>query len=194
MDKLVCFLAKILPGPIARTAELERLLAECWDELAGGDGGGMKGYKLLGRMKSLSWDQPKLAFEIERHGGTVQGSSTAEVQHWTVTVDQKTAAFGTGKYHQVRPRQPSLEVQPLVEEVARRITARQEDDRLVWRDDGSVKVLISRIIPKGSAVKQTLAGRRKRFWMALVERLRAEGWFEHCRCFSDLGERAQLDG
>ena len=39
-----------------------------------------------------------------------------------------------------------------------------------------MKVLIGKIIPADSALKQTLAGRRKRFRKALVERLGAEGW------------------
>jgi hypothetical protein len=47
----------------------------------------------------------------------------------------------------------------------------QEDDRLQRHDDGSVKVLVGKVIPEGSAVEQALAGRRKR-----VERLGAEGW------------------
>jgi hypothetical protein len=54
--------------------------------------------------------------------------------------------------------------------------SKQEDDRLQWHEGGSVKVLVGKIIPESSAVKQTLAGRRKRFREKLVERLGAEGW------------------
>lgn len=65
--------SRLAPGPISDTTELERLLAAYWDEL-NGDDGGMEGYKLLGRMEAVVW-KPILSFRIERHGGTVIGSS-----------------------------------------------------------------------------------------------------------------------
>jgi hypothetical protein len=72
--------------------------------------------------------------------------------------------------------QRRLNVVPLAEEIVRLILERTEDDRLNWNGDSSVRVLIGRILPEGSAVKQTLIGRRKRFRKALMERLEAEGW------------------
>ena len=72
--------------------------------------------------------------------------------------------------------QARLKVEPLVEEIARLIVAKHEDHRLQWHEDGSVKVLVGKIIQESSALKQTLAGRRKRFRKALLERLGAEGW------------------
>jgi hypothetical protein len=44
--------------------------------------------------------------------------------------------------------------------------------------DGRVRVLVGKVLAGGSAVAQTLAGRRKRFREALRERLAAEGWLE----------------
>jgi hypothetical protein len=65
----------IQPGPISNTGELERLLAACWDELTGDDGG-MEAYKLLNRMEDVAWNPPLLTFVIERHGGTARGQNS----------------------------------------------------------------------------------------------------------------------
>jgi hypothetical protein len=84
VDRLRIYLATLPPGPISDPAALERLLAACWDEFTG-DYGGMEGYKLLGRMEDVTWGPPVLSFSVERHGGTVMGSSRAELQGWSGT-------------------------------------------------------------------------------------------------------------
>lgn len=45
MTSLKQFMDNIPPGQIQDTTELEKKLAECWDQLSG-DEGGMEGYKL----------------------------------------------------------------------------------------------------------------------------------------------------
>lgn len=172
---LLTLLATVPPGPITDTAELERRLADCWHELAG-DHGGMEGRKLLGRMEDVAWNPPLLTFTIERHGATVLGSTRATLQEWTVDLEKWTAYCVEARSRQVRPIQPRLDVRPLAEEIASLIVSRKEDDRLRWYEDGRVRVLIGKVLPEGSAVKQTLAGRRSRFWTALAERLEGEGW------------------
>jgi hypothetical protein len=175
LARLRAHLATVQPGRIIDTTDLERLLAACWDEFSG-DYGGMEGYKLLGRMEDVTWEPPVLSFAVERHGRTVAGSSRADLQGWTVNIESNTIFYEPLGHRQVRPMQPRLKVEPLVEEIVRLIVAKQGDDRLQWHEDGSVKVLVGKIIPADSAVKQTLAGRRKRFREKLVERLEAEGW------------------
>jgi hypothetical protein len=184
-DRLRAHLAHIPPGQISDTTDLERLLAACWDEFTG-DYGDMAAYKLLGRMEDVTWEPPVLNFTVERHGATVAGSTRANLQGWTVNIEQNTIFCEPLGCRQVRPMQARLKVEPLVEEIVRLIVAKQEDDRLQWHDDCSVKVLVGNIFPADSAVKQTLAGRRKRFRKALVERLGAEGWglTEHPYTFS----------
>ncbi len=175
VDRLREYLATVPPGTIPSTTDLERLLAACWDEFTG-DYGGMEGYKLLGRMEDVTWKPPILSFTVERHGRTVAGSTRADLQSWTVNVEKLTIFCEPLSHRQVRPMQTRLKVEPLVEEIVRLVVAKQLDDRLQWHDDGSVKVLVGKIIPEDSAVKQTLAGRRKRFREKLTERLEAEGW------------------
>lgn len=170
ISDLQALLAAIPPGPISDTSQLESVLAACWDEF-GCHEGGMRGEKLHGRMENVTWSPPILEFRIERHGATALGSSRAELQAWGVNVEEGTATCSTVGRRQVEPMQPRLDVRPLVEETVRMILAHQESDRLKWNTDGSVRVLPGKVIPPGSAVKQTLQGRRKRFREALRERL-----------------------
>ena len=177
MQKLRDFLASTPPGPIPDPGDLERLLAACWHEFDGDDGG-MTGDKLLGRMEGVVWKPPGLCFTVERHGGTVKGSSRATLQEWRLDMDKNTARCEERRFRQVRVRQPRFGVVPLAEEVASAICQRRDDQRLKWHEDGRVRVLIGKVLPDGSAVAQTLAGRRRRFRVALRVRLAAEGWQE----------------
>jgi len=77
MKQLLEYLVSIQAGPISDTAQLETLLAACWDEFAGSEAEGMAGYKLHGRVDDVHWDSPVLTFVIERHGETVLGSTRA---------------------------------------------------------------------------------------------------------------------
>jgi hypothetical protein len=108
------------PGPVADVSAVERLLAACWGDLVRDDGG-MAGNKLLGRMEAVTWKPPTLGFQIERHGGTVLGSSRAEIQHWEVDLEKKTAILTKTGHRQLRPMRPRLNIEPLVEEIVRLI-------------------------------------------------------------------------
>lgn len=84
MEALQELLAALPPGPIPEDIKLDKALAACWDGFRGSDDGGMKDDKLLGRMENVQWQPPILTFTIERHGGTVNGSTRAELQHWEI--------------------------------------------------------------------------------------------------------------
>ena len=101
MNTLYDFLANTAPGQIPDPSDLERLLAACWHEFHG-DNGGMTSDKLLGRMEEVVWEPPILSFTVERHGGTVQGSSRASLQQWRLDLDKKTAWCEERRFRQVR--------------------------------------------------------------------------------------------
>jgi len=116
MECLMTYLKQTPEGEIADTAELEELLAECWDEFVG-DYGGMEPHKLLGRMEDVLWSPPILEFVIERHGGTAMGSSRAELQHWTIDVEHKTVTMHVEGYRQISPRAAPLDVKPIAHDI-----------------------------------------------------------------------------
>jgi len=129
IDKLQQFLATIPPGSITDTTELARLLADAWNQFTG-DGGGMEGRKLLGRMEDVAWNPPLLTFIIERHGGTVMGSTRATLQEWTVDVENMTVACLEARTRQLRPMQSRLDLGSVVQEIVAQVVNHQQDRRL----------------------------------------------------------------
>ncbi len=176
MKDLIDYLVSLHPGPILDTTRLEDLLASCWHEFDGGDLEGMSGDKLRGRMEEVVWKPPVLSFLIERHGGTVLGSTRADIHSWEVNVQECSASLQTGRYRQLRPRQERVDVKPMAEAIIDSIVNQREDNRLKWNKDNSVRVLISSVLPTGSAVSQTLRGRRRRLQKMLDEGLGTVGW------------------
>ena len=168
MDELKDYLNSLEPGPVEETTHLERLLAEVWDDL-GGDNGGMAGHKLIGRMEDVQWNPPLLTFVIERHGGTVLGSTRAELQRWTVDLDRQTATCQRTGHRQLSPMAKRVDVGSIADQIASRIVGGEADDRLTWLKDGRVRVEMGRIFPAQSGYKQTVQGRRRRLREALIE-------------------------
>lgn len=167
--------AALSPGPVADIPILESLLAAAWGELSGDDGG-MEGYKLLNRMENVSWEPPYLSFRIERHGGTVLGSTRAEIQHWTVDVEAKTAALVKSGRRQLRPPSKPYPMEAVVAEVIRAIREGKTDDRIRWDGPDKVKLKTGEVFPNGSAFRMTLAARRKAFRSLVAAVLIREGW------------------
>jgi len=176
MRELLAYLASAPPGPLSEVGELDALLARYWEELEGGDAEGMSGYKLHGRMEQVVWEPPILQFSIERHGATALGSTRAEVHDWTVDVEQRSASLSGTGIRQLYPMQARLDVGPMAKEITESIVNHREDPRWRWQKDGSVRILIGKVLPADSAVKQTLEGRRRRFRQVVEEYLTDSGW------------------
>ena len=175
MNSLVTYLATIPPGPIPDPGDLERRLAACWHEFRGDDGG-MTGQKLLGRMEEVVWEPPILTFKIERHGGTVHGSSRAELQHWEVNLRQETAIIVKHGHRQLKPMAQRIYIKPLVDKILEAIRIGSESELVSKYADGTVAVKTTAIFPTGSAVRMTLEGRRKRLREGVASALLKEGW------------------
>ena len=175
MNRLRKYLKQIPEGEIKDTTELEKVLAECWEDFTGDDEG-MTGWKLYGRMEKVVWNPPMLAFVIERHGATVMGSSRAELQYWDVNVEQKTTYLQSKGYRQKTTRQSAVDVKPIANKLTELIINGHKDERLQWSPDGRVRILSGKIFPDNATGKQTLEGRKKRLVKAMEERLTQLGW------------------
>lgn len=184
MEHLRAYLKQIPKGSIADPTELAKLLAGCWDEFVG-DYGGMAPHKLHGRMEQVLWKPPMLDFVIERHGATVMGSSRAELQHWTVNIEQKTANMQVVSYRQISPRQASVDINPIAKKLVSLIISGRQDERLQWFADGRVRLLTRRILSSDLVPKQTFEGHRKRLRKAMEKRLAPHGW----QCLGSWWER-----
>jgi hypothetical protein len=178
LDKLRAYLAQVLPGPVKDVERVEELLAACWDQLAGPEGG-MTGEKLINRTEDMRWNPPLLRFNIERHGARALGSVYAEVQRWVIDIEKGSADFNPyGGRRLVGARQPPVRVEPIANELVGLIVAGKEDRRLKWRGKSRVRLFVGEVLPEHSAVKQTLAGRRRRLRQAMQNALAAHGWQE----------------
>jgi hypothetical protein len=169
------FLAALPAGPISETRQLEYLLAESWSSLHGARRAGMDGYKIVGRAESMCWNPPSLTFTIERHGGTVMGSTRAELQDWCIDVSSATAEIVKTRRRQIRSTAKRVVVAGLAEQIAEAILSGREHEALKRYPDGRVRVLISTVIPD-DGFKQTISGRRKRFRKTLETKLAEHGW------------------
>lgn len=85
MNELITYLSSLAAGQAIDVSTLNCLLYSSWDEFSGSDAEGTTGYKVQGRMEKIAWEPPILSFQIERHGGTVLGSTRADLHTWTWT-------------------------------------------------------------------------------------------------------------
>lgn len=195
MNVLREFLATVKPGEVPETADLDRLLAECWDEFDGANDGGMEAYKLLGRIEKVHWEPPILRFVVERHGGTVCGSTRAELQHWEIDLDDKTAQIYKTGHRQLESMAPRISIKGLAEEIAQAILNDADDTRFYQDEhDGSVVVNASMLFPTGSGYKRTVEGRRVRLCKYIEAILTDDGWrkVRRNRFRSDTATSAEL--
>ena len=175
MKVLRTFLDAHGAGPLADTKGLIACLMPVWAGLEGASDEAMEPRKLH-RMENPEWRPPLLTFVVERHGGTVLGSTRADRQTWTVNLDLETAIPATSGYRQIRPRAARLDVEPLVAEVMRLVVDGTDDKRLKWSaDHGSVRIAVGQFIPAGGP-KQTVEGRQKRFRVKLESAMAEAGW------------------
>ena len=168
-------LSGIPSGEIADPSMLAEALAMDWSRFNGSGDGGMKGDKLHGRMENVLWEPPCLRFAIERHGGTVLGSSRAELQHWEVNLDEMTAEIVKIGHRQLVPMANRISVKALAEEIANAIQTGIRDDRVTAKD-GVNAIKTSKLFPNGSGYKRTVEGLRKRLCEYIGEILAEHGW------------------
>lgn len=176
LSKLDESLSNLPPGSIDDDSDVVGLLIDAWETLDGSCEQNTTAEKLLGRIEGLAWEPPILKFTIERHGGTVLGSSRAELHDWEVDVKRGTACLSKIRYRQLRKRQPAVDVDPIAEELVQAILQHTDDDRICWLKSGDAKISMGKVFPSNDAAKQTVAGRRKRLRLRLEELLRAPGW------------------
>jgi hypothetical protein len=176
MMRLKGYLAGTGVGSVPDVASVEGLLAECWDSFGGSDEAGMEGSKLLGRMEDVRWQPPILSFIIERHGGTVCGSTRAELHHWEVDLDKGSARIVKVSHRQLVTMAPRLSIRALAAEIAEAVLGGWPNQHVRREDDGSIRVLLSKIFPAGSGFQRTVASRRKRLIQYVSEKLAEQGW------------------
>ena len=163
LDELRRLVERAPVGPVV-DGGISTVLREVWESLTGDDEA-MRAYKLE-RIENLSrTEDGRLEFEVERHGGTVQGSKYGEIQGWWVDPAAGTKTAYTAGRRRLEPRQPRLDVRTLAEGIHADLGA--NDPKWTKRTDKGWRVHVGRIIPD-EGPKQTVRGRRKRLRAALA--------------------------
>lgn len=114
------------PGSDLDREQIEFLLAQAWPSLRGSRAGGMQPHKIRGRTEALCWNPSQLTFEIERHGGTVNGSTRAEMQQWCVDVSAHTAEIVSTRRRQLLAMASRVNVKQPAAIIAEAILKNQE--------------------------------------------------------------------
>ena len=170
-------LAGLGNGPISDSTEIQHLLVASWHLLNGSNDGGMEGYKLHGRMENVVWNPPVLKFFVERHGGTMLGSTRAELQHWEVNLDAETAEITKTGHRQLESMAPRISIKGMAVEIAQAILKGNDDKRFfIDSHNGDLVVNASALFPTGSGFKRTVEGRRMRLCKYIGEILADHGW------------------
>lgn len=181
LAELRAILDRIAPGYITDESKLddvELALMGSWDLFAGHNQNKMAPWK-LDRLDEVEWQPPILRFVVERHGGTVMGSTRAEMQGWLVNLDQMTATSNVTGHRQLAAMAPPVrkaEREKLAQEIVDLILAATNDERLKWRDESTVHVVLKNIPQISGKYKQTQQGRHRRFREDLIPILGKEGW------------------
>ena len=169
------YLERLPVGDISdseRTEVLNRLV-EVWERLPGGEDQSTTSRK-LGRAEKLRWAPSDLTFILERHGGTVNGSSRASLHHWVVNVESGHASLSKRGIRQLTPMDKRFDAKAAAKEVAKLIIEQRHDPRINWLANGVVQVVLTKAAPSGS--EQTQADRNRRLRQALNAELSASGW------------------
>jgi len=162
----------IKDGPVG-DQDIEQLLKQAWDSMDGITETKLLAWK-LNRMESLEKRDGMLYFDIERHGGTVNGSTRGIVYTWEVDVVHGTASIIRERNRQLYNADKRLDVTPIAQELAQRILDKQDHQYLRWNaEKTSCTILVGAAIPMTN--RQTTSGRRERLRAAINGLLRPEG-------------------
>jgi hypothetical protein len=170
--------------PVGMRRKILELVEECWKQFEGSGKTKMEVWK-IGRdngPEDLTWDPPNLWFTIDRHGGTVMGSTRAERQTWTLNLPAMTAIQSVSGYRQLRPNSPRLDVTPIAKDICEvvKLGPNSHSDLIErgiveWKGDDEIRVNHANLIPS-EGPNQTISGRRKRFREKLKSEMKAIGW------------------
>ena len=177
MMKLLRDLLSTMPPGHMSDGDCLQVLAElsqCWESIPGSDVKSTTADKLR-RAEEVYWTPPILSFSLERHGGTVLGSSRASLHYWEVDTEQPEARIVKTSARQLSPKAQVMDIEKMANEIATLILNGVDDRRVTWLEDRQrVQVNIGEVIPESNP--QTTQGRRKRFRVVLASLMSEANW------------------
>ena len=176
MEKLREFLAILPAGLVVDPRELAGLLAPCLGEFAGWTGRDVEDAELAERIQRAVWRPPFLKIAVGTGVESSPGVPSGPAQEWELDLNTNRASLAKPPPRPFQPTRPKFNMPELAEQVARLIQERRQDPRLRWYSDGSVRFAVGIMFPEGAGFKQTVSNRRRKFRLAMDEKLTAAGW------------------
>lgn len=168
------------PGRVQDKTSLIDLLGAAWPTLSGCDQGSMHARKLA-RLESPVWDPPRLSFTLERHGGTVLGSTRADPQRWTVDLETRTAESETAGHRQLEPMAERVDLVNMARGIADAADTGKPHSAVEWTDKNHVRVRVGILFPKNGGFRMTQDSRRRTLRRYLAEEFGGRGWIQDGR-------------
>ncbi|GAB1482883.1 hypothetical protein MASR2M78_16990 [Treponema sp.] len=161
ISRLQIALSTVPDGSIIENREtILTLLTKAWNSIQGTEQTSLFAEKLW-RIEELEKKEGKLYFQIERHGGTVNGSSRASLYSWEIDLASGKAIITKETFRQLSKAEKRLDVRPIAQELANSIISKQDNPYLHWNSEKtSCKILISEVIP-ATNMQTTMARRRR---------------------------------
>jgi hypothetical protein len=169
--------------PASISDELFKYVVASWNEFFGSRITGMDVRKILRGEgpEEVTWNPPCLSFVIDRHGGTVFGSTRAEKQQWALNLAKRTADQMPIGHRQLRPNASKVDVKPLADDVCKAVqegprspSRLVSDGIIVRKNEDELTVFHGKIVREG--YQRTVSDRRKRFIADLKTKMELIGW------------------
>ena len=176
IDELIDYAESLSPGELSVDERkiLINLLSKSWDELQGSSAEKTTFDKLF-RAENLRVDYPMIYFELERHGGLVNGSTRADIHRWEINLEQSKAILRSRTYRQVSSLDKRYNATEAARMVSKNIINGEDHEYLTWDAEKTrVTVILNKIVP--SSYSRTTQGRNKRFREELQEMMNNTGW------------------
>jgi hypothetical protein len=124
----------------------------------------------------VKWQSPNLLFTLERHGGTVNGSSRASLHHWQVDTNNWIACIIKKGHRQLKKQAKKVYAKQKCIEILDIITQLKDHIWIKWAPDHTqARLFITYVVPDDGK-QRTISGRRKRIKEELPKYLEPEGW------------------
>jgi len=177
MNALREVLKTIPPGPLNYNSAVVGALVAAWDSISDSDVQSTSREKMY-RLEQIDWSPPILTFILERHGGTVNGSTRAALHRWTVDVSKAEAMCDPHySYRQACATDRRLDTMVWAKKIAFRIIRHKNSRWLKWSVDRlTVRVVLRTFISAYN--KQTLGNRYARFRRDLETIIEPKGWVQ----------------
>jgi hypothetical protein len=133
----------------------------------------------VSRAENLHFAHGRLRFDIERHAGTMNGSTRAHLHTWEITPDGRGCDIVRETYRQLAARANSYTMKDARKSafaVMRLLSGgRKNRGEMKVLDDGRVVIFAQRLVDLGQ-YKRTRIGRCIQFLKALEDVVETRGW------------------